>query len=164
MTVGFVYTFYDFFKAEGVNGPELSIMFLTSFAFVWIAMSVGFALTGALVLALRKFFKPAPLAQPKPLNVALLAPIFNEQPASVFANGLAALQDLLQSETPHTYSLYFLSDSNDPDIRERELEVLKITKRNLPSNVSIFYRNRTKQYWSKGWQYRGLVQTLGSIP
>ncbi len=142
MTVGFVYTFYDFFKAEGVNGLEFSIMFLTAFAFIWIAMSVGFAFTGALVVSLRKFFKPASLAPPKPLNVALLALTFNEQPAPVFANGIAALQDLMRSETSHRYSIYFLSDSNDPDIREQELEVLKITRQKLPSGTSIFYRNR----------------------
>ena len=149
MTVGFVYTFYDFFKAEGVNGLELSIMFLTSFAFVWIAMSVGFALTGALVLALKKIFKTQQKTTPKPLHVALLAPIFNEQPATVFANGLAALQDLLNSETSHTYSLYFLSDSNDPEIRAQELEVLKIAREQLPADTQVFYRNRTNNLGRK---------------
>ena len=47
MTTGFAYTFYDFFKAEGVNAMEIAIMALTSFAFVWIAIAVGFSIAGA---------------------------------------------------------------------------------------------------------------------
>lgn len=142
MTAGFAYTFHDFFKAEGVNALELAIMFLTSFAFVWIAMSVGFALTGAAALFLARWLKPAQEKPVSPLKVALLAPIYNEEPDAVFANGISALQDLLQQPSHHTFSLYFLSDSNSREIRERELRAFEAAKRTLPTGAEIFYRNR----------------------
>ncbi len=142
ITFGFAYTFYDFFKAEGINALEIAIMALTSFAFVWIAIAVGFSVTGAIVLFLNKKTTHKGTASRRPLTVALLAPMHNEHPSAVFGNVLAALNELTLNSTIHDYALYFLSDSTDPAIQAQETVLFEKIKQEIADGQPIYYRHR----------------------
>ena len=90
------------------------------------------------------FFKPTAkkLKAKAPLNVALLAPIYNEDAADVFGNVAAMLSDLNQQPTEHTFDLYILSDTRDDSIAWQEERAFITLLQKIDARQRVFYRRR----------------------
>jgi membrane glycosyltransferase len=136
--------FLDWFGAQGLSWIEVILTSLISISFFWISFSVSTATVG-LINALCCRDKMQPPAQPgRPMDVALLVPIYNEQPWDVFGNATAMLEDLNRQKTAHRYSIFILSDTQSPAIAAQEEMAFARLRRDFGKNAAIFYRRRVE--------------------
>lgn len=134
--------------ANGLNPAEWLLLPLFAALFGWIAFSFWTATVG-LGLLLRQHArgdKPAERSQrPLTSRTAVLMPVYNESPDSVFAGLRAMLASLADTGQSRKFDFYVLSDTTDPDVWLREeaaWDALVAERRAEESRV--FYRHRPK--------------------
>ncbi len=159
MTVAFIWAQTNALSRGGLSWIENLHLYLSGFAFLWIAISVGTALVG-LIAILRARQTPAiPRATPD-LSVALLIPIHNEAPSDVFGNAAALLADLRGKPDARRFSLFILSDTRDADIAALEWRAFEILRLEQGDAFDIYYRRRAQNTdrktgnladWVTGW-------------
>ena len=143
MTVAFIWAQTTALSRGGLSWIETLHLFLSGFAFLWIAISVGTAMVG-LIYILRALQTPAiPRATPD-LTVALLIPIHNEAPSDVFGNAAALLADLRGRPDARRFSLFILSDTRNADIAADEWRAFEILRMEQGDAFDIFYRRRAQ--------------------
>ncbi len=138
LTLTVVALFTDFFRMGGVSAFEAILIGLIAFSFFWIALAVSTALTGLVRGLVRK--DATRDALPAPLRVALLVPMHNEDPVDVMGNAWAMMDVLSETETPHHFSLFLLSDTKTAETVELELKTFADLRLARPG-AAIFYRN-----------------------
>jgi membrane glycosyltransferase len=143
MTTAFIWAQADALARGGLSWVEKIHLYLSGFAFLWIAISVGTAIVG--LIAIQRSRKPTTLQRATPdLSVALLIPIHNENPSDVFGNASALLADLRGKEGARRFSLHVLSDTRDADIAALEWRAFEILRMEQGDAFDIFYRHRAK--------------------
>ena len=143
MTVAFIWAQATALSRGGLSWVENVHLYLSGFAFLWIAISVGTAIVG--LIAVLRSQKPPGLPRATPdLTVALLIPIHNENPSDVFGNASALLSDLRGKPDARRFSLYVLSDTRDAAIAALEWRAFEILRMEHGDAFDIFYRRRAK--------------------
>ena len=143
MTTAFVWAQADALSRGGLSWVENIHLYLSGFAFLWIAISVGTAIVGLIAVLRRRNIATMPRATPD-LSVALLIPIHNENPSDVFGNASALLTDLRGKPDARRFSLHILSDTRDADIAALEWRAFEILRMEQGDAFDIFYRRRAK--------------------
>ncbi len=128
---------YDWFQAEGLQWVEVGVMACGLFAAFWIALSVATAFLGCLP---RKPLVPGGGA---PHDIAIVQPIYGEAPQPIITAIEALLRQLTESETPHRFTYYCLSDTRDPAKVVAERLALADLAQRLPG-VGVHYRHRAQ--------------------
>lgn len=132
----------DWFTTDGLSGSEVLLITLICFNFFWICYSLALVTIGFLSLS-RGRVAPAKPACDRALDVALLVPIYNEDPAFVMGN-LRAMADQLTTARPcHRYAMFVLSDTQDPTRYDAERRAFDIARMDFPADIPIYYRRRT---------------------
>ncbi len=151
--------FTDWLSTGGLGWLEYLLISLVGLTFFWISLSVATASLGLLGLWL-KSARPRPDSELKPQNVALLVPVYNENPTDVFGNAAAMLSELGALPSHHAFSLFILSDTRAEDIADEELRAFIRLRQTLPTDCKIFYRRRATNSdrktgnladWVEGW-------------
>lgn len=128
----------------GMSGLEMGLVGLVCLTFFWISLSVSTATAGLLRTVRER--APTPAAPPEPgagLSTALLVPIFNEVASDVMGNAAAMLASLRRTGTDHAFTLFILSDTQDPAIAADEEHALGALLADQPDDgVRVFYRRR----------------------
>ncbi|MCX7645430.1 MAG: glucans biosynthesis glucosyltransferase MdoH [Rhodobacteraceae bacterium] len=136
-----VAAFTDWFAIGGLRWLEAVLIGLIAFTFFWIALSVS-TVTVGIVSLMAGPRERTPRGAARPLDVALLVPIHNEDPSDVFGNALAMIEELESLPHPHRYALFILSDTRDPAIAEQELQAAATLRARGPAAVPVYYRRR----------------------
>lgn len=158
-TLALIAVFLDWFRPGGLGAVEVILTLLIGLTFFWIAQSVSLASAG-LVALLRP--SPAPPAKGPALRVALLMPIYHEDPAAVFGNALAMLEDLAAEpqRNCHRFDLFVLSDTRDPAAVQSEEAAYAALCALAPRGFGLHYRHRPRNSdrktgniadWVEGW-------------
>ncbi len=139
-TLGLLAAFTGWFAMNGFSWFEGVVVGLIAFTFFWISLSVSTALVGVVTL-----LRPRPCGEMekgpvKPLDVALLMPIYNEVTSDVFGNAAAMLAAVQNEETAHSFTLFMLSDTRDARTAEQELLAFQTLRASFPGKV--YYRRR----------------------
>lgn len=143
MTAGLIAAFTNLFGVDGVSAFEWGVIALIAFTFFWVALSVATATLGVATLLMSRRRPDLTAGGPvRPLDVALLVPIYNEAPADVFGNAAAMLAAVGRESHPHRFALYILSDTRDPQIAEQELRAFHGLRAMLGTDAPVFYRRR----------------------
>jgi len=149
-------------SAGGVTALQWVFLILFAVNFTWI----GFAACQAVIGALRMIVqgrRPAVPASPPPADfkTALLAPVYNEDPASIAAN-LGAMAEALAERAPGRYAVFILSDTNraTPWIEEERVFARLIAE--APPGCAIFYRHRAKNLERKAGNIADWVTRFGA--
>lgn len=142
-TGALVAAFTDWFAMDGFTGFEGVVIGLIAFTFFWIALSVSTAFLGAAALCLSRP-KVRPDAPIKPMDVALLVPVYNEDTADVFGNAAAMLAALDGQPHDHRYDLFILSDTRDPVIADQEKRAFLTLRSQLGWDSNVYYRRRAE--------------------
>ena len=136
LTAGLLWSIYGLLMQSGMSNLEYLLLTLIGLTFVWITLAVS---TAAIGLMRRR--KPETPATPtEALSVALLVPIYNENTSDVFGNARAMLNDL--PERDHTFSLFILSDTRDPEIAALEEQAFQSLHAN--AGINVHYRRRAE--------------------
>lgn len=163
-----MYGLYGWLAGAGMTWLEWALLSMIGATFVWVTLSVstvGVAVAG--LLARQRADERAPDAV-RPLDVALLVPIYNEVPWDVFGNATAMLADLHQLGGQHRYSLFVLSDTRDDDIAAQEARAFAQLRADAPASMGVHYRRRAANTdkkvgnlvdWITGWgaAHEGMV-------
>ena len=143
MTLAFIWAQATALSRGGLSWVENIHLYLSGFAFLWIAISVGTAIVGLIAVLRRRKLASIPRATPD-LSVALLIPIHNENPSDVFGNASALLADLRGKPDARRISLFVLSDTRDAAIAALEWRAFEILRMEQGDAFDIFYRRRAK--------------------
>jgi membrane glycosyltransferase len=163
-----MYGLQGWLASGGMSGLEWALLSMIGATFVWVSLSVstvGVAIAGLLARA-QADARPADAVSG--IDVALLVPIYNEVPASVFGNAVAMLHDLAARRGPHNYTLFVLSDTRDEEIAAQEWLAFQDLCVQAPDGFTVHYRRRTMNTdkkvgniadWTRGWggAFEGMV-------
>jgi membrane glycosyltransferase len=143
ITIAFIWAQADALSRGGVSWIEDIHLYLSGFAFLWIAISVGTAIVG--LIATRRTDKSSAVRRATPdLSVALLVPIHNEDPSDVFGNAAALLADLRETPEAGRFSLFILSDTRDAEIAAFEWRAFELLRMEQGDAFDVFYRRRAQ--------------------
>lgn len=142
-TLAVVAVLSNWFVMDGFSVLEGVIVLLITITFFWIALSLSTATLGVGSLLLREK-SPIPAGEMRPLKVALLVPIYNEDPVDVFGNAAAMMLALEKERSKHEFSLFILSDTRREEIAEQEVAAFEILQSQLPQDAKIYYRRRAE--------------------
>jgi len=145
---------WDWFRPMGLSWIEVSIIALAMFTAFWIVLSVANSILGCLP-------RRTPRAERwRPLDIAILMPVYGEDPTTLARNIAAMRADVLGSGGPHRYSLTLLSDTRGSDDIAAELR----TFANLPntSDLPIHYRHRDQNHRFKAGNIQDWVRRWGA--
>ncbi len=162
LTSGLVAIMINWFSKDGINALEAVLMVLIAFNFFWISLSLFIVTMG--LASLGRMPPPRPRQPTRPINVALLVPVYNEAPAYVLGNIRSMHEALKKSGGQHRYTFFILSDTQEPGIARDELVAIMALRRQVPG-AEIYYRRRVKNTgrkvgniadwvtrWGGGWE------------
>ncbi|WMS44982.1 glucans biosynthesis glucosyltransferase MdoH [Acuticoccus sp. MNP-M23] len=141
----------------GVTFLEWVLVAIFTVAFAWIAFSAANALVGLLFP-----FRPAKARTPGDtggVRTAIVMPIYNEDPRTVFA-ALAAMARDLPPSTAEAFEIFILSDTTDPEVWVAEEGGLE-TLRALCGPVPVWYRRRSDNSHRKAGNVGDFVRRWG---
>ena len=154
---------HGWFDEGGISWTEGLLLALICFNFFWISFTLTTVLAGFTSLAARPVERGA--ARAHGLDVALLMPIYNEDTGFVLGNARTMLEALHARPRKHRYSLFVLSDTQDPALAEAELRGVAALRADLPPGCAVYYRRRLRNTerkvgniadwvtrWGGGWE------------
>ncbi|MEE9314167.1 MAG: glucans biosynthesis glucosyltransferase MdoH [Rhizobiaceae bacterium] len=159
ITLTLLAIFSDWFRKDGFATTEIIMLILVGFSTFWIALSVA---TSAVGLFFQRVDKPANNAVSKnSLSVALLVPIYNEDPRAVFKRLKAIRDDIASTSSNHRTCIFILSDTRDERIALEEHRAFELLRRTHMGHPPVYYRRRAKNTERKTGNIRDWVENWG---
>jgi membrane glycosyltransferase len=163
--------FADWLQRTGLNPAKWTLMVLyailtTGLAFGFAQSCFGFLITlvrgDPLRITKRLSLKDTPLESPLQAKVALLFPIYNEDPKRFFSGIETTYKALEATGQLEHFSFFILSDSTDPNRWiEEENRWLDLTQK-LNAHGRITYRHRTSNINQKSGNVSDFCRRWGS--
>ncbi|WP_262692843.1 glucans biosynthesis glucosyltransferase MdoH [Kordiimonas aestuarii] len=122
----------------------LQWLFLILFAlnFAWVSFAACQAVLGFLLILKRDILGRRHIHENPPgIKTAVLAPVYNEDPARVAA-AIEAMAEGLAKEAPGQFCFFILSDSNKPRAWLKEEHVFHQLIARAPAECPVYYRHR----------------------
>ncbi|WP_437229994.1 glucans biosynthesis glucosyltransferase MdoH [Planctomicrobium sp. SH661] len=169
-TAGAFWLFATVLSSNGLNLAEYILLPLFTVLFSWIAFSFWTATYGMLLVLqqpprsasehhlAREARTPG---QPRS-QTAVLMPIYNESPTSVFAGVQAMLRSLLATGQEDDFDFFVLSDTTDPDIWLEEERTWARLVAEHGSQPRVFYRRRPRNVSRKAGNIADFCTRWGS--
>jgi membrane glycosyltransferase len=139
---------------RGLTLLEIVIVGLFVPTFAWISIPFWISAIGALLLLARRdpntlaALRPAPATALGGSRVALVIPIFDEDPDAVSARASAMLDGVGAAGWGGRFDLHLLSDSRNDDVAAREVERVEALRLRHPG-ARIAYRRRAENVGRK---------------
>lgn len=130
------------FSDGGISVVEGILLALICFNFFWIAFTVTTVLLGMWSLS-----RQAPRVRgsaARPLDVALLMPIYNEVPWYVLGNARSMLEELRARGGGHRFAMFILSDTRDDAIAAQERASVQALRDAMGPEYELYYRRRVQ--------------------
>ncbi|MBT8408717.1 MAG: glucans biosynthesis glucosyltransferase MdoH [Alphaproteobacteria bacterium] len=143
----------------GMSALEVALIALIGITFIWVSITVSTVMVALAHLFWARSRRPKP-ARAAAQRVALLMPIHNECPETVFGNAAAMLKSLSNVPTPDSFALFVLSDTQDACCAAREEQAFALLRHAAPTGLPVYYRRRTRNTdkkvgniadWMAGW-------------
>ncbi|XXF77962.1 glucans biosynthesis glucosyltransferase MdoH [Myxococcaceae bacterium GXIMD 01537] len=154
-------------SVHGTSAPEWVLLGLFALCFGWVALSFWTAVAGFLQLALGKRLpglrRPTTEEETRPLasRVAVVMPIHNEDPASVFAHVQATYESLAATGHLDAFDFYVLSDSTRAEAWVAEELAWAELCRALGAQGRLFYRRRSDNTGKKAGNLANFCERWG---
>ena len=156
--IGLMILMWHWFKVDQINALETFLILTILFSFFWISLTVFTTLAGVISFVQRR--QDSPITCEHALRVALLIPVYNENPWYVLGNVSAMLEGLNRSHHFHQFDLFILSDTRDERIARQEIRSIQALRNNGLSN--LFYRRRAKNTYNKVGNIADWVRRWGA--
>jgi membrane glycosyltransferase len=144
-----------------------TVLILVAVAFLPISQGVALTMLGLWRGNGPATTPAADLPRPPALQVAMLLPIHEEDPALVFGNAAAMLdelarQPLYRAGGKHGFALFILSDTRTLDRVADEERAAEALRRMAPAGFEVHYRRRANASDRKMGNVRDWVETHGA--
>ncbi|MEP0941309.1 MAG: glucans biosynthesis glucosyltransferase MdoH [Rhizobiaceae bacterium] len=150
----------DWFRRDGFTDVEIAMMVMVAFTSFWIALSVASSTIG--LFFARRNEAADPSTNEDAMDVALLIPVYNEDPDAVFARLTAMRDDLTRSKSHHRFGIFMLSDTRDDSIAFRESVLIDQINHQSGNSIPVYYRRRAENIERKTGNIRDWVETWGA--
>jgi membrane glycosyltransferase len=160
VTVFAAHTARDVLQVDGLTPLECLNIGLFAVLFGWIAYALANALVGFGVSMARRSGEEV-AASPKG-HTALLIPVYNEEPAAVFARLAAMDTSLREAGVEAKFDLFLLSDTRDPDIYREERTMFEAFRAKRGLETRLFYRRRPDNRGRKAGNIADWVRRFGA--
>ncbi|HSI00367.1 MAG TPA: glucans biosynthesis glucosyltransferase MdoH [Reyranella sp.] len=154
---------------HGINAVEAVFLGVFVVAFAWIAVSFWSGLFGFVLGVLRRhpitLRRGGPAHGPVPAlreRTAILMPIYNEDPADVFARIETNYRSLADTGRLDAFHLFVLSDTTNPEIAREEALAFSRLRERLQAAGRLFYRRREANTGKKAGNIAEWVQSRGA--
>ena len=136
---------------DGLDFRSTLSLILFALLFAWIGQSFWTAVIGLVLrlcrrdpLSLRRLPAEVPVHQAlaKHGGTALVMPVYNENPERAVRGLEACCRSIAETGQAAHFSVFLLSDSNDPEIAAREELAVERLRQCLPAGLSLHYRRR----------------------
>ncbi|MGH8328230.1 MAG: glycosyltransferase, partial [Steroidobacteraceae bacterium] len=159
------YLFEDIVRANGLSALEATSVVLFFVLFTWIAGAFWTALAGFCIRLVGRDPRVMSAADAAQLTissrVALVMPVYNEDPARVFA-GLETIWRSLSGEREQAhFDLFVLSDTRKPEVAAAEEAAWRALVERLGAQGRIFYRRRSENSGRKAGNIADFVRRWG---
>lgn len=140
--------FVEVVAGDGLSLVDIPLAALFLTLFLWVSFSFWTATLGWVAVMRRSKQQQSALEALSDLDqlprTAVLMPIYNEDPGSVFAGVRAMVRSLQESGTARLFDMFILSDTTNPDVWLEEERAWAKLVTELPGDVQVFYRHREK--------------------
>ncbi len=146
-----------------LRGVMISLFILT---FAWISLFFWSSIFGFFELLFHRRvpgIEWVPPHTPLTKRVALLMPIYNEAPHSVFANLLAMAHDLEKTGQSSFFDIYVLSDTTKANVWITEEVLWAEAQKHMPRSIHLYYRRRAKNTARKSGNIEDFCRKWGSL-
>jgi len=147
-----------------VDVTWLQLVFAAIFAltFTWISFACASAIVGFCIL-LRKDTVSVPLApQSRMGRTALVMPVYNEDPASIFAALERMGRGLVWQGAQRHFDIFVLSDTRKDDIASQEEERFLALRQSFLGELGVYYRRREQNLHRKAGNIADFVCNWGA--
>jgi membrane glycosyltransferase len=154
---------------RGLNGVEAVFLTVFVLSFAWIALSFWSGFFGFVLGVLR--LHPVTLRRTGPANgpipalrerTAVLMPVYNEDPADVFARVEANYRSMVQTGRLDSFHFFVLSDTTNPEIAREEALAFAKLRDALQAHDRLFYRRRAANIGKKAGNIAEWIDTRGA--
>ncbi|MEP1207550.1 MAG: glucans biosynthesis glucosyltransferase MdoH [Rhizobiaceae bacterium] len=159
-TLALIAIIMDWFRKDGFVFIEIAMIALVGFSAFWIALSVASSTIG--LFFARKPDQAAPALPAQAMDVALLVPIYNEDPEAVFGRLQAMREDLERSSSHHRFGIFLLSDTRDEAIAFREANLFDQMRHQTGGQIEVYYRRRADNIERKTGNIRDWIESWGA--
>lgn len=162
LTIWAVREMYEVVSVAETTPLEWALLALFAVNFAWIGFAFATATAGFCVLVVRAFGKRSAAGAEAPIvtRTAVLFPVYNEDPAHVFAT-VKATAEALDAAAPGRFEAFILSDTNDADAALAEEEAYLALREGLAAHIRVFYRRRTINLARKSGNIEDFVTRWG---
>lgn len=136
------------------QGLQYVLLFLFSITFYWISFSTTSGLAGLLPLRRPKLKK-----QDENSRIALVMPVYGEDPAMTGGSLLAMAKALEKTTLLNRAEIFIISDTQDADAWVRETAEYQILKQQSP--IPVWYRRRHANIGRKAGNVEEFVRRFG---
>jgi membrane glycosyltransferase len=158
------FALYQALGADSLGLLDILVLLVFAPLFAWTAFSFVSALAGLLASPSQVDTLGIDMHEPAPglsSRTAILAPIYNEAPAPVFARVQAMLTSIRAAGGGAGFDVFILSDTTDADIQHQERRQFLALKRRMGSRVKVFYRHRALNTDRKAGNIASWVRQFG---
>ena len=160
--------------ADGIQLVDPPLIALYAILTVWLSHGLWLALAGFGVLCVRRVtgggprIPPAepvielPADYPHASTTAVLIPVYNEDPARVFAGIRAMLDSLEDCGARRDFEFFVLSDTRNPEVWLREEAEWAALRQELGDHARVYYRRRTRNVARKTGNLGDFLERWGS--
>jgi membrane glycosyltransferase len=166
-TLAAAWELFRLVSVHGLSVPEWGMLGLFTLCFAWIALSFWAAVAGFVQLAVGRRLPglrwPEAHEERAPLmrRTAVVMPIHNEDPASVFANLQATYESVAATGHLESFDFYVLSDSTRPEAWVAEELAWADLCRRVGGQGRIFYRRRSDNTGKKAGNLADFCERWG---
>jgi membrane glycosyltransferase len=163
LTGGFL--MLDILRANGLSGLQIAGLIMFTALFAWISGAFWTAVAGFVIRLIGRdpaVLNPAQLAH-RCLHsrIAIVAPIYNEDTARVFAGIEATWGSLRQQREQDCFDFFVLSDTRREEIARDEEAAWRALVERLAASGRIFYRRRADNVGRKSGNLADFVRNWG---
>ncbi len=146
-----------------VNITWLQLLFASLFAltFTWISFSCASACLGFLLILTREEKNPRLSPFEKMGRTALVMPLYNEEPSTVFDTLARIAQGLVRAGAGKSFDVFILSDTRKDDTAKVELMFFEALRHLLGKNMAVYYRRRGDNHHRKAGNIADFVIRWG---
>ncbi len=164
LTAAFGYELYGVLGLEQLTPIQLLFLILSTIAFGWIALGSLSAVLGFLPLATGETadtIELPPANGPLMKRVALLLPVYYEEPARIAGTVQAIAYELQSMGLASAFDVFILSDTRGGQEGQREEAAYAALKRRLAGVIAVYYRRRRDNHARKSGNIKDWVRRFG---
>ena len=149
------------FMSDGVQWMDFLRIFLLAVSTAWLAWGAALALNG--VMARREKFPAGATPANEQPRVAILVPVYNEEPSKTFSHVAAMAKSVARANASSVFDFAVLSDTNKPDIWRAEEMWFARLRREVSAEIRLFYRRRAANPGKKAGNIGDFIKTSGAL-